>query len=126
MSSSVSTGTFSPESLQTWFVTQMAEQLGIDPEDVEVTDTFESYGLSSAKAMLIATRAEKMLGFQISPSVLFRYPTIEGLSRRLAEEVELLEADLLNTVDQDTLNQALAEVEKLSPTAAQTMLNSDS
>jgi acyl carrier protein len=126
MSSSVSTGTFSPESLQTWFVTQMAEQLEIDPEDVEVTDTFESYGLSSAKAMLIATRAEKMLGFQISPSILFRYPTIEGLSRRLAEEVELLEADLLNSVDQATLNQALAEVEKLSPSAAQTLLNSDS
>jgi acyl carrier protein len=126
MSSSVSTGTFSPESLQTWFVTQMAEQLEIDPEDVEVTDTFESYGLSSAKAMLIATRAEKMLGFQISPSILFRYPTIEGLSRRLAEEVELLEADLLNNVDQATLNQALAEVEKLSPTDAQTLLKSDS
>jgi acyl carrier protein len=126
MSSSVSTKTFSPESLQAWFVAQMAEQLEIDPEDVEVTDTFESYGLSSAKAMLIATRAEKMLGFQISPSILFRYPTIEGLSLRLAEEVELLEADLLNTVDQDTLNQALAEVEKLSPTAAQTLLNSDS
>jgi acyl carrier protein len=113
MDSSISTQTFSPESLQTWFVTQMAEQLEVDPEDIAVTDTFESYGLSSAQAMLIATRAEKMLGFQISPSILFRYPTIEGLSRRLTEEVELLEADLLQNIDQDTLNQTLAEVENL-------------
>jgi acyl carrier protein len=105
---------FSPEAIEAWFVAQMSEQLEIDAEDIEVADTFESYGLSSAKAMLIATRAETMLGFQIAPSLLFRYPTIEGLSRRLAEEVELLEADLLNSADPEALAQALAEAEKLA------------
>jgi acyl carrier protein len=123
-SSTVPTGSsssFSAEALEAWFVTQMAEQLEVDPEEIEVTETFESYGLSSAKAMVIATRAEKMLGFQISPSILFRYPTITGLSNRLAEEVELLEADLLKNADPETLAQALAEVEKMS--AAQDLPN---
>ncbi|MCU0566005.1 MAG: acyl carrier protein [Oculatellaceae cyanobacterium Prado106] len=115
---------FSPESIQAWFVAQLAEQLDLDPEDIDPRDTFESYGLSSAQAMLIATRAEKMLGFQISPSLLFRYPTIAGLSGRLAEEVELLEADLLKNLDPDTLAQALANVENLSAAEAQNLLNS--
>jgi acyl carrier protein len=114
--------TLNAETIQQWFIQQMSEQLELEPDDIEASDTFESYGLDSAQAMLIASRAEKMLGFQLSPSLLFRYPTIVGLSRRLAEEVELLEADLLKNTDQDILAQALAEVEKMSPTDAQNLL----
>jgi acyl carrier protein len=121
---SATSAKFSPESLEAWFVSQMAEQLEVDADEIDPAETFESYGLSSAKAMLIATRAEKMLGFQISPALLFRYPTIAGLSHRLAEEVELLEADLLKNVDPNTLAQALAEVEQMSATDAQNLLNS--
>jgi acyl carrier protein len=116
--------TLNAQSIQTWFIQQMAEQLEIEAAEIEPSDTFESYGLDSAQAMLIASRAEKMLGFQLAPSLLFRYPTIAGLSGRLAEEVQLLEAELLNTSDRDALAQALAEVEKLSPTEAQNLLNS--
>lgn len=42
--------------------------------------------------MIIVRRAEKQFGFEISPMLLWHYPTIEALAERLAEE--LAESDL--------------------------------
>ncbi len=75
-----------PEAIQTWFVTQIAEQLAVDPDDIDVNETFEHYSLDSAQALAIAGRAEKFLGFQLSPTLLWHYPTIATLAERLAEE----------------------------------------
>lgn len=111
MNSSHPKSVLTADAIQTWFVTQIAEQLEVEPEDIEVADTFESFGLDSAKAMLISSRAEKMLGFQLSPSLLWHYPTIEKLSVRLAEDVQNFDANLMSQVDESTLVQALAEVE---------------
>ncbi|MFM7427053.1 MAG: phosphopantetheine-binding protein [Elainella sp.] len=103
---------FTAETIQTWFVAQVAEQNpDLDPEDIDVNDRFDSFGLDSARAMLIASRAEKMLGFQLSPSWLWHYPTIAGLSQRLAEEAQQMEAELLSELDPETIAQALKEVE---------------
>jgi acyl carrier protein len=99
------------ESIQAWFVAQIAEQLEMDTDDIEVSDTFESFGLDSAKAMLIASRAEKMLGFQLSPSLLWHYPTIDKLAVRLEEEVQSFDSNLVAQIDESMLAQALAEVE---------------
>ncbi len=96
--------------IQTWFLTQIAEQLAVDPDDIDVHETFEHCSLDSAQALAIAGRAEKFLGFQLSPTLLWHYPTIATLSERLAEEVAA-DADLLATVDDATLAQALAEIE---------------
>lgn len=103
---------FTTETIQAWFVTQVAEQNpDLDPEDIDVNDRFDSFGLDSARAMLIASRAEKMLGFQLSPSWLWHYPTITSLSQRLAEEAQQMEAELLSELDPETIAQALSEVE---------------
>ena len=99
------------EAIQTWFVIQIAEQLEVESTDIEVADTFESFGLDSAKAMVISSRAEKMLGFQLSPSLLWHYPTIEKLSARLAEDVQNFDVNLMSQIDESTLAQVLAEVE---------------
>jgi acyl carrier protein len=103
--------TLTADSIQAWFVAQISEQLELDPEDIEVSETFESFGLDSAKAMLIASRAEKMLGFPLSPSLLWHYPTIDKLAVRLAEEVQSFNSSLVAQIDESTLAQALAEVE---------------
>lgn len=110
-----STDTIEPpktaDTIQSWFVTQIAEQLAVDPAEIEPQETFEYYSLDSAQALAIAGRAEKFLGFQLSPTLLWHYPTIAALSDRLAEEA-ISEAELLATIDDETLAQALAEIEQ--------------
>ncbi|MGV0024444.1 phosphopantetheine-binding protein [Phormidesmis priestleyi] len=99
------------DNIQAWFVTQIAEQLTVDPGEIDVRETFENYSLDSAQALAVAGRAEKFLGFQLSPTLLWHYPTIAALSERLAEEAAS-DADLLAAIDDETLAQALAEIEQ--------------
>jgi acyl carrier protein len=114
------------EQIQAWLVSQVAEQLKIKPEEIDPEVTFESYGLTSAQAMSIATKAEQILGFQPAPMLLWHYPTVKSLSERLAEEFEDAEEEILSGVDPNILDRELAEIEKLSSEQTQTELNSQS
>ncbi len=99
------------DNIQAWFVVQIAEQLAVNPGEIDVRETFENYSLDSAQALAVAGRAEKFLGFQLSPTLLWHYPTIAALSERLAEEAAS-DDDLLADVDDEILAQALAEIEQ--------------
>ncbi|PIG93478.1 acyl carrier protein [Gloeocapsopsis sp. IPPAS B-1203] len=85
---------YTPEEIQAWLVARISEQLGIAPDEIDIREPLDSYGLDSAKAMLMASQAEKLLGFQLSPILLWHYPTIEALSQRLAEESEDSESEI--------------------------------
>jgi acyl carrier protein len=112
----------SAEAIQAWLVAQFAELLNVDPNDIDVADPLDSYGLDSAQGMIIASRAEKTLRLNLAPALLWHYPTIELLAQRLSEEPESVETDLLEQADDDNLAQLLAEIEHLSPDEAQTLL----
>ncbi|WP_250121611.1 acyl carrier protein [Chroococcidiopsis sp. CCMEE 29] len=86
--------TYTAEEIQTWLVSQISEQLGVEPDDIDVRKPLDSYGLESAQAMILASKAEKLLGFQLSPILVWHYPTIESLSDRLAEEAEVSESEI--------------------------------
>jgi acyl carrier protein len=79
---------YSAEEIQDWLVAQIAEQLGIDPDGIDVEVPISEFGLESLQAMIIVSRAEKSLGVKIPPTLVWNYPTIELLSQRLAEETE--------------------------------------
>ena len=79
------------ESIQAWLIEQFAEQLQIDPDQVDIKEPFESYGLSSSQSLIIAIKAEKQFGFKLSPVLLWHYPSIESLSHRLVEEFNTAE-----------------------------------
>ncbi|NJR52705.1 MAG: acyl carrier protein [Leptolyngbyaceae cyanobacterium CSU_1_3] len=79
--------------IQSWMVAQIAEQIGVQPDEVDPTVTFESYGLDSAQAMSIASKTEALLGNTLSPVLLWHYPTIASLSQRLAEDLAASKAD---------------------------------
>jgi acyl carrier protein len=74
------------ESIQAWLIDQFAEQLQLEPEQIDIKEPFDSYDLSSSQALIIAGKAEKQFGFRLSPILLWHYPNIESLSHRLVEE----------------------------------------
>jgi acyl carrier protein len=74
------------ETIQEWLIQQLAEQLQVDPTQVDVKASFDSYGLDSSQVLIIAGKAEKTFGFKLSPVLLWHYPSIESLSQRLVEE----------------------------------------
>jgi thioester reductase-like protein len=74
------------EVVANWLVNNLAEQLEIEPEAIDRCEPIENYGLDSAQAMIVVSRAEKQFGWEISPMLLWHYPTIQALSERLAKE----------------------------------------
>ena len=82
------------DTIQQWLVEQLAEQLDISPQEVDIQARFESLGLDSSQAIILLSKAKKLLGFEISPLLLFHYPTIALLSQRLAEDLTESETEV--------------------------------
>ncbi|NJL61196.1 MAG: NAD-dependent epimerase/dehydratase family protein [Methylacidiphilales bacterium] len=82
--------------IQEWMVTKLAELLSVEPESIDIEQPLESYGLDSSRAMVLVTQLEKILDVEVSPVLLWHYPTIEALSQRLAEDCEENTSDTLN------------------------------
>ncbi len=72
--------------IQAWLVSHLAEQLEINSNEIDVTIPFERYGLDSSAAVSLTGDLEEWLGCDLDPTLLYDYPTIEGLARHLAEE----------------------------------------
>ncbi|MFQ4140985.1 acyl carrier protein [Chlorogloeopsis sp. ULAP02] len=77
---------YTAEEIQAWLVSNISDLLGVEPDEIDIREPLDSYGLDSAQGMVLASRAEKLLGFKLSLILLWHYPTIEALSKRLAED----------------------------------------
>lgn len=87
--------TLSAEDIKTWLSDRIASDLGIAAAAIDPHAPFDSYGIDSVLAIGIASEGKRLLGFDISPIVLVHYPTIDVLSRYLAEEFDKSETEIL-------------------------------
>ncbi|CEJ47228.1 acyl carrier protein [Umezakia ovalisporum] len=85
---------YSPEEIEAWLVAEIAQLLNIQADEIDVKEPLDSYGLHSVQAIMLANKAEKILGFKLSPMLLWHYPTISLLAKRLAEDLESSESEI--------------------------------
>ena len=71
--------------LQSWLVVQLANELKIQPDILDVHEPFTSYGLDSVKAVSLAGAIEDWLGIKLSATIAYDYPSIEALAGYLAD-----------------------------------------
>lgn len=76
------------EDIQSWLVNRIAQELGVEPEEINPKAPFDSYGLDSVLAIGIASAGKKYLGVEVTPLMLIHHPTIEALSTHLIAEFE--------------------------------------
>lgn len=74
--------------IQAWIVSYLAELLEIDPDEVDATIPFDSYGLDSSAAVGMTGDLEDWLGCKLDPTLLYDYPTIEGLAHHLSLDLK--------------------------------------
>ena len=82
------------ESIQLWLINELAQQLKVGVDEIDITARLDSYGLDSAHAIYLIGKAEKQIGIKISLMLLWHYPTIELLSQRLIEDLEENDSEL--------------------------------
>lgn len=68
-----------------WLVARLAVELGLSPTEIDVCVPFANYGLDSVHAIQLIAAAQAWLGRELSPTLVYEYPTIELLSEHLAE-----------------------------------------
>ncbi len=71
--------------IQSWLRERIADEIKTEPEAVSVHIPFTNYGLDSIVIVTLATDLEDWLNVSLDPTVFWEYPTIETLSRWLAE-----------------------------------------
>lgn len=72
------------QQIQDWLIERISAILEIEPSKIEVQKNLGSYGLDSLHAAQISGDLEDLLYTELSPALLYDYPSIELLSRHLA------------------------------------------
>ncbi len=69
-----------------WLVPRLAGELGVPATEIDTSRPFAYYGLDSVRAVQLTAELESWLGRELSPTLVYEYPTIDALSRHLAGE----------------------------------------
>jgi 8-amino-7-oxononanoate synthase len=73
------------EAIRIWLVTNIANVVNMDPSRIDARQTFDNYGLDSLQAVSLSGDLETWLNREISPTVVWDYPTVELLARHLSD-----------------------------------------
>ena len=80
---------FTQIEIQSWIVNNVAELLEEKPDRIDITIPFDRYGLDSITAYKLTGDLETWLGHELSPTLMYNYPTIESLTQQLIEELKV-------------------------------------
>ena len=71
-----------------WLVLQLADHVGLDPSEIDIHKPCAEYGLDSIAGISIAGDLEVWLDLQLSPTLLWDYPSIDRVSQYLMTALE--------------------------------------
>lgn len=97
--------------IQNWLVSQLAEQLSIDPKTIDMNESLTRYGLDSIDAVTLVGELEDWLEVELPSTLFWDYPTIGKSAQYLVSEFDVSAA-----VGTDT-SEAKAAAEKPEETA---------
>ncbi|HET8845355.1 MAG TPA: beta-ketoacyl synthase N-terminal-like domain-containing protein, partial [Ktedonobacteraceae bacterium] len=95
------------ETIQAWLIAELARMLGIEAADVNIHDSFASYGLVSVDAVSLATALADWLNIEVSETILYDYPNVAALAHYMAGPIQ---GSVLGI--SSTTNKAKSEQEK--------------
>ena len=103
------------ETIQGWLIDKLAVVLEIEPNQIDVEQDFEEYGLESAEAINLSGDLEDYLNCRLPPTLLWDYQNIAALAQYLAGNAAPSQDRELN--NSSVLNSAanLASLSSISP-----------
>jgi acyl carrier protein len=72
--------------IRAWLISYLSDLLEIDPSEIDTKDPLASYGLDSSGAVGMVADLGSWLDLRLDPEVLYSHPTIDALTRYLADE----------------------------------------
>jgi acyl carrier protein len=109
----------SAETIQHWLVTHLAEELGLEPQDMDVHMPLSEYGLDSLVGMTLAGDLAEWLGLQLSPTLLWDYPVIASLAQHLADALTSANAEPMRLANPVNVSGSVVALENTAHLLAQ-------
>lgn len=75
------------EDVQDWLATQIAAQIGSEPDEIDFHTPFHRFGLNSVQAMDIAQLGQQQFGIQLSPLAMWNCPNVTALAEHVVSEL---------------------------------------
>ena len=77
------------DSIQNWLISAIARSLKIDADEIDTSVAFDRYGMDSVVAVQLTGELQKEINQDLSPTLMYDYPTIEALCEHIAEQLAL-------------------------------------
>jgi acyl carrier protein len=72
--------------IEDWLVAYLAPLLSVHTDEIDRRRPFAEFGLDSLAAVTLSGELERWLDRELSPTLVWDYPTIETLARHLADD----------------------------------------
>ncbi len=69
--------------IQQWLVNYLAELLEVETKKIDITHSFDEYGLNSSDAIFLTGELEEWLESELEPTLVYEYSTIKKLAQYL-------------------------------------------
>lgn len=73
--------------IEAWLRREVSSLVGIPEDEINVDEEFASFGLGSVQSVTLAGELQEFLGFRLSATLVWDYPTIGSMAKHLAELV---------------------------------------
>lgn len=77
------------EAIQAWLVSHLAVYQKMQPDEIDIEESFACYGLDSSVAVSLTGELASWLGYELEPTLFWEYPSIAELAVHLAQECQL-------------------------------------
>ena len=81
--SAFSSAAMNEDSVQEWLLVYLANQIKIDKQDIDITQSIASFGLDSVEVANLSADMIDWLGRDLPATLVWDYPTIELLARHI-------------------------------------------
>jgi len=71
--------------IQDWLASKVAGMLQVSPEEIDVREDLDFYGLESVEAITLSGELSEWIGRDLSPTIIREYPTIADIAGYLTE-----------------------------------------
>ncbi|KYC42745.1 AMP-dependent synthetase [Scytonema hofmannii PCC 7110] len=79
------------ERIQDWLISHLSRNLQIQPNDIDIQESFAYYGMDSTLATSTIYELMKLLKSDLEPTLPWEYPNIESLAQHLSEQYSQLQ-----------------------------------
>jgi acyl carrier protein len=76
--------------VQEWLIDYIADLTGVEKTAISEQSQFSALGLDSAAVIGMTGDLSDWLGKEIDPTIVYEYPTIEGLAQHTMDAEEIL------------------------------------